>query len=42
MGSMEAAGASTEVENLIREEQRDIIAPRLNKTFQSESAEHEG
>ena len=39
MGSMEADGASTETENLTREEQRDTIEPRLNENFQSESAE---
>ena len=33
MGSMEADGASTESENLMREEQRDTIEPRLNKTL---------
>ena len=42
MGSMETNGASTEQENLMREEQRDTIDPGLNKTFQSESAENEG
>ena len=41
MGSMEADGASTETENLTREEQRDTIEPRLNKNFQSESTERE-
>ena len=39
MGSMETDGASTETENLTREEQRDTIEPRLNKNFQSESTE---
>jgi hypothetical protein len=42
MGSMEADGASTEAESLMREEQRGTIEPLLNKTFQSESAESEG
>ena len=42
MESMEADGASTGAENLMREEQRDTIEPRLNKTFQSESSESEG
>ena len=41
MGSMETDGASTETENLTREEQRDTIEPRLNKNFQSESTERE-
>ena len=41
MGSMEADGASTEAENLTRDEQRDTIEPRLNKNFQSESTERE-
>ena len=40
-GSMETDGVSTETENLTREEQRDTIEPRLNKTFQSESTERE-
>ena len=39
---MEADGAPTEAENLMREEQRDTIEPRLNKTFKSESDESEG
>jgi len=39
---MEANGASTEPENLRREEQRDTIDPRLNKNFQSEGTESEG
>ena len=42
MGSMEADGASTEAENLTRDEQRDTIEPLLNKNFQSESTESEG
>ncbi len=42
MESMEADGASTGAENLMREKQRDTIEPRLNKTFQSESAGSEG
>ncbi len=37
MGQMKADGAPTESENLMREEQRDTIEPRLNKTFKSES-----
>ena len=37
-----ADGASTGTENLMREKQRDTIEPRLNKTFQSESAGSEG
>ena len=41
MGSMETDGASTETENLMREEQCDTIEPRLNKNFQSESTERE-
>ena len=41
MESMEADGASTESKNLMREEQRDTIEPRLNKNFQSESTERE-
>jgi hypothetical protein len=39
---MEADGASTESENLVREEQRDTIDPWLNKNFQSEGTESEG
>ena len=39
---MEAHGAPTEAENLMREEQRDTIEPRLNKTFTSESDESKG
>ena len=42
MGWMAADGAPTEAENLMREEQRDTIEPRLNKNFQSESSEGEG
>ena len=41
MGLMETDGASTETENLTREEQRDTIEQRLNKNFQSESTERE-
>ena len=43
MGSMEADGASTETENLMREEpeQHDTIEQRLNKNFQSENTERE-
>jgi hypothetical protein len=41
MESMEADGASTEPENLRREEQRDIFEPQLNKNLQSEGAESE-
>ena len=33
MGSMATDGASAEPENLMREEQRDTIEPRLNKNF---------
>ena len=39
---MEADGASTEPENLMREEQSDTVDPRLNKNFQSEGTESEG
>ncbi len=40
---MEADGAPTEAENLMqKEEQRDTIEPRLNKTFKSESDVSEG
>ncbi len=36
MESMQADdGASTEPENLMREEQRDTIDPRLNQTFRA-------
>ena len=45
MGSMEADGASTETENLTREEQRDTIEPRLNKqkkTFRARALRERG
>ena len=39
---MAVDGAPTEAENLMREEQRDTIEPRLNKIFTSESDESKG